>query len=76
LIQSELAGLAFDSAQSIFRPSDIDAMFDQEAFSNVVSEDIYIVIDPAGCSIINSNPEITKPEITKPEITKPEITKP
>ena len=48
LIQSELAGLAFDSAQSIFRPKDIDEMFSQEPFNCVISEDIYVVIDPAG----------------------------
>ena len=48
LIQSELAGLAFDSAQSIFRSKDIDEMFSQEPFKSVVSEDVYVVIDPAG----------------------------
>ena len=48
LIQSELAGLAFDSAQSIFRPIDIDNMFEQKPFDSVISEDIYICIDPAG----------------------------
>jgi hypothetical protein len=47
LIQSELAGLAFDSAQSIFRSKDIDEMFSQEPFNNVVSEDVYITVDPA-----------------------------
>ena len=47
LIQSELAGLAFDAQQSIFRPGDIETMFSQSAYPNVVSEDIFIVIDPA-----------------------------
>ena len=47
MIQSELAGLAFDSAQSIFRPMDIDVMFEQEPFNSVISEDIFIVVDPA-----------------------------
>ena len=47
MIQSELAGLAFDSAQSVFRSKDIDVMFEQEPFNSVISEDIYIVIDPA-----------------------------
>ena len=50
LIQSELAGLAFDSAQSVFRSKDIDVMFEQEPFNSVISEDIYVVIDPAGFS--------------------------
>jgi hypothetical protein len=47
LIQSELAGMAFDAAQSIFRPADIDTMFSQETYPSVVNEDIFLVIDPA-----------------------------
>ncbi|KAJ1469369.1 hypothetical protein T484DRAFT_1852065 [Baffinella frigidus] len=47
LIQSELAGLAFDAAQSVFRPADIETMFTQDPYMNKVSEEIFIVIDPA-----------------------------
>jgi hypothetical protein len=47
LIQSELAGLAFDAQQSIFRPVDIETMFTQSCYETTVSEDLYIVIDPA-----------------------------
>jgi hypothetical protein len=47
LIVSELAGLAFDAQQSIFRPVDIDTMFSQEPYKSVIGEDIFIVIDPA-----------------------------
>jgi hypothetical protein len=39
--------MAFDSSQSIFRPADIDTMFVQQPYPSVVSEDIFIVIDPA-----------------------------
>ena len=47
LIQSELAGLAFDAQQSIFRPEDIETMFTQEPYPHMHSEDIFVVIDPA-----------------------------
>ena len=47
LIQSELAGLAFDSMQSVFRPCDIVTMFSQAAVDLAYKEDIFIVIDPA-----------------------------
>ena len=47
LIQSELAGLAFDSMQAVFRPPDIANMFEQEALTPLHNETIYIVIDPA-----------------------------
>jgi hypothetical protein len=47
LIQSELAGLAFDAQQSIFRPEDIETMFTQAPYPHMPSEDIFLVIDPA-----------------------------
>jgi hypothetical protein len=47
LIQSELAGLAFDSMQSVFRPCDILTMFSQPSIQPCFKEDIFIVIDPA-----------------------------
>jgi hypothetical protein len=43
--------MAFDSSQSIFRPVDIDTMFDQPTYPNVVNEDLFIVIDPAAGGI-------------------------
>jgi hypothetical protein len=46
LIQSELAGLAFDAQQSIFRDCDIETMFTQPSYPSVVAEDIFISIDP------------------------------
>lgn len=39
--------MAFDAAQSIFRPADIDTMFVQQPYPNVVNEDLFLVIDPA-----------------------------
>jgi len=47
LIQSELSGLAFDSLQTVFRPSDIAIMFEQAIPDPVLNADIYIFIDPA-----------------------------
>ena len=47
LIQSELAGLAFDSMQAVFRPADIQNMFAQEALTTQFDEPIYLIIDPA-----------------------------
>ena len=47
LIESELSGLAFDSLQQCFRPGDIDAMFEIEALIPPLSDDIFVIIDPA-----------------------------
>jgi hypothetical protein len=47
LIQSELAGLAADSTQQVFRSADIQHMFTQEPVVPVYDEPIYLVIDPA-----------------------------
>jgi hypothetical protein len=47
LIQSELAGLAFDSLQQCFRTSDIDAVMNSKPIEMDWKQPIYIVIDPA-----------------------------
>lgn len=47
LIQSELAGLAFDALQQCFRASDIDALMISEPPPFTWAQKIYIVIDPA-----------------------------
>ena len=47
LIQSELAGLAFDSLQQVFRKGDIHLMFETEGWPLVAKQTIWIVIDPA-----------------------------
>ena len=47
LIQSELAGLAFDSLQQVFRKCDIEVAFDLEPLSPIVSSTIWLIIDPA-----------------------------
>ena len=47
LIQSELAGLAFDSLQQAFRPKDVEAMFVSIPSTPVPMEPIFIFIDPA-----------------------------
>ena len=47
LIKSELAGLAFDSLQQVFRKADIDAMFAAQPLALVKDQEIFIVIDPA-----------------------------
>lgn len=47
LIQSELAGLAFDSLQQAFAVADIDRMFEQECVVSDYAEALYTVIDPA-----------------------------
>jgi hypothetical protein len=47
LIKSELAGLAFDSLQQVFRKTDIDDMFASVPLSFVKDQEIFIVIDPA-----------------------------
>jgi hypothetical protein len=47
LIKSELAGLAFDSLQQVFRKSDIDHMFTTEPLPLVQDQMVWIVVDPA-----------------------------
>lgn len=47
LIESELAGLAFDAAQTVFRSADLDVMFSQPAPEMRINEDVHIFIDPA-----------------------------
>ena len=47
LIESELAGLAFDSLQQCFRPDDIKTMFSQEPMQPILNAEIFIVVDPA-----------------------------
>lgn len=48
LIQSELAGLAFDSLQQVFRKSDIQKMFDTPPLPLELHQMVWLVIDPAG----------------------------
>ena len=45
LIKSELAGLAFDSLQQVFRK--IDAMFSAQALPFLKDQEVFVVIDPA-----------------------------
>jgi hypothetical protein len=47
LIESELAGLAFDSLQQVFRREDLDVMFAQPAPVAATNDDIHLFIDPA-----------------------------
>ena len=47
LIKSELAGLAFDSLQQVFRKIDIDAMFSATPLEFAKDQDVFVVIDPA-----------------------------
>lgn len=47
LIKSELAGLAFDSLQQVFRKADIERMFNSDALALVQDQTVWIVIDPA-----------------------------
>ena len=47
LIESELAGLAFDAAQTVFRSADLDVMFSQAPPAPQVNEDVHLFIDPA-----------------------------
>ena len=47
LIQSELAGVAFDSLQQAFRPKDVDKAFEAQHRKAIMDESIYIMIDPA-----------------------------
>ena len=47
LIQSELAGMAFDSLQCVFRSADLEVMFTQEPPEPELNADVYLFIDPA-----------------------------
>ena len=47
LIQSELAGLAFDALQQCFRTNDIDALMESVPMPFVWRQTIFIIIDPA-----------------------------
>jgi len=47
LIQSELAGLAFDSLQQVFRKADLVLMFDTTHMPLLLDQTIWMVIDPA-----------------------------
>ena len=47
LIQSELAGLAFDSLQQVFRKQDILMVFETDPLPLMFGQPIWIVIDPA-----------------------------
>jgi hypothetical protein len=47
LIKSELAGLAFDSLQQVFRKTDIAEMFSAPPLPLVQDQTVFLVIDPA-----------------------------
>ncbi len=47
LIKSELAGLAFDSLQQVFRKVDIDSMFSATALEFAKDQEVFVIIDPA-----------------------------
>ena len=47
LIQSELAGLAFDSLQQVFRKGDIALAFDTAGLPYEERQTIWMVVDPA-----------------------------
>ena len=47
LIKSELAGLAFDSLQQVFRKTDIDDLFSAQPLPFIKDQEVFIVIDPA-----------------------------
>lgn len=47
LINSELMGMAFDACQAAFKSVFVDIMFNQPAPQSIMSEPIYIVVDPA-----------------------------
>lgn len=47
LIQSELAGLAFDSLQQVFRKGDIALAFDTTGLPYEERQMIWLVVDPA-----------------------------
>lgn len=47
LINSELMGMAFDSCQAAFKSSFLEIMFSQPALDPIMSEPVYIFVDPA-----------------------------
>ena len=47
LIKSELAGLAFDSLQQVFRKTDIDDLFSAQPLEFIKDQEVFVVIDPA-----------------------------
>jgi hypothetical protein len=47
LIKSELAGLAFDSLQQVFRKADIDGLFTAQPLEFAKDQDVFVIIDPA-----------------------------
>ena len=47
LIQSELAGLAFDGLQQVFRKGDIALAFDTVPLPIVQNQTVFVVVDPA-----------------------------
>lgn len=47
LVQSELAGLSFDSTQELFRASHLDNMFSMVGPSPPINADIMVFVDPA-----------------------------
>ena len=47
LIQSELAGLAFDALQQCFRTNDIENLMNSTTLPFLWRQHIFIVIDPA-----------------------------
>ena len=47
LIQSELAGLAFDSLQQVFRKVDIEFAFNMAPLPMETDQTVWIVVDPA-----------------------------
>lgn len=47
LIQSELAGLAFDSLQQVFRKCDLAIAFDSPCMPLILNQTIWVVVDPA-----------------------------
>lgn len=47
LIQSELAGLAFDSLQQVFRKSDVEIAYSLEPIPATLNSTVWLVVDPA-----------------------------
>ena len=47
LIKSELAGLAFDSLQQVFRKIDIDDLFTAQPLPFIKDQEVFVIIDPA-----------------------------
>lgn len=47
MIQSELAGLAFDSLQQVFRKQDIENMYAQEPLPLEQKQTVFVIVDPA-----------------------------